>query len=216
MKTYNKEHKINCQCCACKSIRGEYKKETHPCWKNTKHECQDCGRKITFYAKRCHKCASSKENNGNYKDGKSLKIYYCMNCKKEITISHLRCQSCESKRRIELGIIGLSGKKASAYIDGKSREPYSLEWTEELKEQIRKRDNYICQNCGMTEEEHLIVYGKVLDVHHIDYKKKNCKENNLITLCKQCNLRANRNRNYWQEFYQNKINNLLKEIERIA
>jgi 5-methylcytosine-specific restriction endonuclease McrA len=53
----------------------------------------------------------------------------------------------------------------------------------------------------MTEEEHLIVYGKVLDVHHIDYDRKNSSEDNLITLCRQCNIRANFNRGYWEEFF---------------
>ena len=41
-------------------------------------------------------------------------------------------------------------------------------------------------------------------VHHIDYNKQNCKENNLITLCLQCNNRVNSNRNYWKEYFQNK------------
>ena len=62
----------------------------------------------------------------------------------------------------------------------------------------------------MTEEEHLIVIGKNLSVHHIDYNKKNCKEANLITVCQQCNIRANSNRAYWQDFYASKI---LKLIE---
>jgi hypothetical protein len=57
----------------------------------------------------------------------------------------------------------------------------------------------------MTEEEHLTVIGRTLEVHHIDYNKKNCKEENLITLCKWCNLRANYNRNYWKTYYQNKL-----------
>ena len=57
----------------------------------------------------------------------------------------------------------------------------------------------------MTEEEHLIVYGRVLDVHHIDYNKLNCKKSNLITLCKQCNNRANYNRECWKKIYNEKI-----------
>jgi hypothetical protein len=97
------------------------------------------------------------------------------------------------------------GNNNPAWIDGSSYENYPQEWTESLRESIRKRDNYECQNCNMTEEEHIIVYGQVLHVHHIDYNKKNCSKNNLITLCHQCNLRANRNRNYWKEFYQNKL-----------
>jgi hypothetical protein len=49
----------------------------------------------------------------------------------------------------------------------------------------------------MTEEEHLIVIGTALTIHHIDYNKQNCNEENLITLCKGCNTRANYNKDYW-------------------
>ena len=57
----------------------------------------------------------------------------------------------------------------------------------------------------MTEEEHLIVLGKVLIVHHIDYNKKNCNENNLITLCLWCNIRANYNRKSWITYFKSLI-----------
>jgi 5-methylcytosine-specific restriction endonuclease McrA len=98
------------------------------------------------------------------------------------------------------------GKDNPNWQGGIGKEPYSSEFTEELKESIRKRDNYECQNCGMTEEEHLIVIGYSLCVHHIDYNKHNCKEDNLITLCNGCNVRANYNRKYWQSYYTDKIN----------
>lgn len=90
---------------------------------------------------------------------------------------------------------------------GISKLPYSFQFDKELKEKIRKRDNYQCQNkeCNMTEEEHLIVYGHSLLIHHIDYNKQNCKENNLITLCRQCNSRVNFNKNYWINYFDKKI-----------
>ena len=81
---------------------------------------------------------------------------------------------------------------------------------EELKEQIKQRDNYECQNCGITEEEHLIIIGRILTIHHIGYNKKNCNENNLITVCCQCNTRANFNRDYWKDFYTKKIKELIR------
>ena len=56
----------------------------------------------------------------------------------------------------------------------------------------------------MTEEEHLIVIGRVLHIHHIDYNKNNCSHINLITLCSSCNTRANYNKSYWKNFYENK------------
>ncbi len=96
----------------------------------------------------------------------------------------------------------MSGKNHFNYIDGRSFDKYPIEFAQKLRDFIRTRDNFECQNCGMTEEEHLMVNGQVLHVHHIDYNKQNCKEDNLITLCLQCNIRANFNRDYWYSFYQ--------------
>ena len=79
--------------------------------------------------------------------------------------------------------------------------------TDELKQKIRKRDSYICQNCGITEKIHKIKYGRILTVHHIDYNKQNCKESNLITVCLSCNLKANGNRDYWFAYYKYLIEN---------
>lgn len=80
---------------------------------------------------------------------------------------------------------------------GISLEPYCFEFTDELKEFIKERDNYNCQNpdCwGKTDK---------LCVYHIDYIKKHCELDNLITVCISCNSRANFNRDYWNELYKN-------------
>ena len=75
---------------------------------------------------------------------------------------------------------------------GISREPYSVDWTETLRRSIRERDHYICQLCG--------IYGNT--VHHIDYDKKNCDPTNLITLCNKCNIKVNKNREFWTNSFQ--------------
>ena len=41
-----------------------------------------------------------------------------------------------------------------------------------------------------------------LVIHHIDYNKKNCNLNNLITLCRSCNAKANYNRDWHKSWYQ--------------
>ncbi len=146
-----------------------------------------------------HKMAG--KNNPNYIDGRYSKPHFCIEgCGREISYNNWqygqgRCTYCSN-----------IGERSSFWQGGISKLPYSQEWTEELKEKIRIRDHFGCQNCGMTEEEHLIVNGRILPVHHIDYNKENCKEDNLITLCVSCNSRANFNREYWTKFYQNKIN----------
>jgi hypothetical protein len=147
---------------------------------------------------------SNPKNWTNYIDGRTKAKHYCIEgCGREISYSNWkygnrRCQNCCH-----------AGNRGSNYKDGTSGV-YPIEFNDKLKESIRKRDNYKCQNCDMTEEEHLIVRGQILHVHHIDYDKQNCDEINLITLCCWCNTRANFNHNYWQELYSYMI--YLKEI----
>ena len=77
---------------------------------------------------------------------------------------------------------------------GKSFEPYPLGWTKTFKEQIRYRDGYKCQICGVPEIE----CKRKLQVHHIDYCKENLKPENLVSLCNACHTTTNYNRDFWQ------------------
>jgi hypothetical protein len=79
--------------------------------------------------------------------------------------------------------------------------PYPSKFNDNLKESIRKRDNYECRICKLQEEEHLLVWGTNLQIHHIDYKKINCEESNLVSLCNQCHGRTNYNRGYWRQYF---------------
>lgn len=88
---------------------------------------------------------------------------------------------------------------------GVSFEPYSTDWTKELRLYIRTRDNFTCQLCNMTEIESLIQMGRILTVHHIDYNKQNCDKSNLITTCAKCNSKANSNRDYWIKYFNSKL-----------
>jgi len=91
-----------------------------------------------------------------------------------------------------------TGKLNPGYIDGRSYFPYPSEFNNILKEKICQRDDYICQLCGMTEEEHLELYNARLTVHHIGYDKKDSREDRLITLCFKCNASVNFQR--WSHF----------------
>ena len=175
-------NKSNCIICGKELSKSKYKL------------CKSCSFKNQFVQKiRTH----HGKNNPNWKGGE---VPHCIDCDKKIKNYYAkRCKSCARIEQYK------NPKNHPQYLDGKSKEPYTLEFNEQLKESIRKRDNYECQNCNITEEEHLIVIGMNLPVHHIDYDKNNCKENNLITLCVSCNVRANYNRNYWQDFYKNKV-----------
>jgi hypothetical protein len=82
---------------------------------------------------------------------------------------------------------GLKGEKNHNWKGGIARLPYPFDWTKTLKYSIKERDNYICKLC-LKKGNH---------VHHIDYDKKNCNPNNLITLCVTCHTKTNHHRGYW-------------------
>ena len=176
-------------------------------------KCPICSKLTDNRAKICRECYyKTLKGEGNPMFGKKFaKKPQCIDCNKEINYGYQRCHSCAAKyimktsKRMIRYLKNRFGKNNPNWIDGRSFEPYTSDFTEELKESIRKRDNYKCQNCGMTEKEHLIVYGSVLHIHHIDYDKTNCQEENLITTCLSCNIRANYNRTYWKQFYQEVI-----------
>ena len=193
--------------------------------------CIGCGIQLkNHYALRCRSCNGLYNNNmegkigkdnPNWKGGNKVK---CIDCNKIINLGYKRCHSCACKylwtkkeyrnKNLGNGINNsMYGKKHTDITKSKMSiraggngvpgdyGEYGFRFTEELKGKIRKRDNYICQNCSITEEEHIIVFGFKLSIHHIDYNKQNCEEDNLLTLCNSCNTRANYNRSYWREKY---------------
>lgn len=93
------------------------------------------------------------------------------------------------------------GEKGSNWRGGLSFINYPQDWSDDLKESIRKRDNYICQECGVHQDE-LKGCAKKLDVHHLDYDKYNLNPINLISLCRRCHIKTNYNREYWMEYFQ--------------
>jgi len=87
------------------------------------------------------------------------------------------------------------------WLGGKSFEPYSTEFTEELRRAIRDRDNHTCQGCGKKDG----VLNRKLHIHHIDYNKKNNNPNNLISLCCSCHAKTNFDREDWTNYFKKKL-----------
>jgi hypothetical protein len=102
--------------------------------------------------------------------------------------------------------IAHSGDKSNLWRGGISYEPYSPEFNGFLKEGVRKRDDYVCQECNKTQEE----LKRKLYIHHIDYDKKNNRNLNLISLCLKCHARTNFNREHWKQYFKMKI--LIKDL----
>jgi 5-methylcytosine-specific restriction endonuclease McrA len=193
-----------------------------------REHCTDCHKMISYRSKRCYTCENKRKHllgltgyKGIFskilikkllkklyiKENKNIKeIAVQVGCGKSTVANYLekynilKCRWTRNtwKKR-------MTGKNHPNYIHGKGYAPYTIDFINSLKDKIRIRDKHICQNCNMTEKEHLVTFNTVLHVHHIDYNKNNCKENNLITLCRQCNIRANYNRTYWIELYKNKL-----------
>lgn len=81
---------------------------------------------------------------------------------------------------------------------GLSFEPYSLDFNKQFKETIRERDNHCCIKCNKPQEE----LNYKLHIHHIDYDKKNSFPQNCASLCRNCHIETNFNREAWKAFFQ--------------
>ena len=102
------------------------------------------------------------------------------------------------------------GARNPRWLGGVSAEPYAWTFNEELKEEVRRRDGYRCQKCGVPQAE----CRRALDVHHVDYDKKNSDPVNLVALCEPCHSRVNVNRRHWTTVFQAKaIERSIKEHE---
>ncbi len=100
--------------------------------------------------------------------------------------------------KIPTNLNAKTGKNNSNWQGGISFEEYGAEFDNALKEQVRFRDNYKCQECGCSQLEN----GRQLDCHHIDYDKLNNILKNLIALCRKCHTKTNYNREYWIQYFK--------------
>jgi len=91
-----------------------------------------------------------------------------------------------------------NGPNNSQWRGGISRKPYAWTWNAELREEVRRRDGYRCQLCGVPQAE----CRTKLPVHHVDYDKRNSDPVNLTALCGPCNSKVNANRKHWTELFQ--------------
>jgi len=103
-----------------------------------------------------------------------------------------RCPTC--------AIINNQGCSHYNWKGGISKEPYCQDWGKDLKEFVKERDGYKCMNPDCWGKD------KTLSVHHINYNKKSCGPENLITVCRSCNTRANTDREWHESWYKAILN----------
>jgi endogenous inhibitor of DNA gyrase (YacG/DUF329 family) len=190
--TYKKRIKVKCDNCNNILFLTPYQ------FKHNKHHF--CKNNYKCYGEWLSKNQMG-ENNPVYT--KRIK-FNCDNCGEQCEDPNYQYKNqdhhfCNSKCHGEWNSKYKIGKNHPNYIHGESNFPYPPEFNDQLKEFVRKRDNYKCQGCGIPQKE---LYRK-LDIHHIDLDKNNCDTINLISLCSPCNIRANFNIKYWQNHYEN-------------
>jgi 5-methylcytosine-specific restriction endonuclease McrA len=148
------------------------------------------------------KISNSINNSKKYKQSRRSKVF-----RNKMRISQLgqRNRMANLATRLKMTLTRRSqdfrGSKSASWKPNKDHE-YSIDWTHTLKRSIRERDHYTCQLCSEPQGE------KALDVHHIDYNKKNCSPNNLISLCHKCHMKTNTKskEKYWKEYFKSLMN----------
>ena len=187
-----------------------------------KHPCQKCGELVHYCSLFCKKCAAiERGKNPEYKKKQSLSH---LGLKNKLgwkdtpeTIEKKRAVWTKEKKELArqraiknkydpewIKKVSSYGEKNPMWRGGIARSGY-VGFHQLLKDEIRKRDNFQCQLCGMPEKESIKKFNHKLGINHIDYDKTNCKEKNLITLCNRCNSKINYDREKWKKYFQNKI-----------
>lgn len=165
----------------------------------TKKKISEANKGLTPWIKgKKHTEETKKKISEKKKGNKSmLGFKFSEESKKKMSESHKGYRFTEEHKRKQSE--ALKGEKCWLWKGGISFEPYTIDWTESLRKSIRERDHYTCRLCNKPQ-------GDVAhDVHHIDYNKRNCDPNNLITLCHSCNAKVNFNREFWINHF-NKLN----------
>lgn len=125
-----------------------------------------------------------------------------------ISLKHGITKSCGCYNR-EKGFT-VSGEKNYRWRGGRSNDPYPREWTLELKRTIRNRDDHKCQypDCEYDDTKEKMK----LHVHHIDGNKKNCENDNLISLCKSHHMKIeSTSARNWEYYFHQIINDYNQE-----
>ncbi len=81
---------------------------------------------------------------------------------------------------------------------------YCEKWTQSLRERVRAFFDYNCVSCGTPQN------GRKLHVHHVNYNKNTCCDDQprlLVALCNSCHMMTNNNKKLWEKIYTDIIQN---------
>jgi len=111
-----------------------------------------------------------------WKNGNRILTPKCKRCGSFKGINH-DCKKIANKLSI-----ANSGERHWNWKGGITGRDYPKEFFNKIRDLIKERDKFICQRCryqGNKGDNNLVT-------HHLDWNKKNCELNNLITLCRSC------------------------------
>lgn len=160
--------------------------------------CNVCGKVLdNHWAKYCPECLHSIKSQTN------RVCVTCAWCGKELNIipsvyTKFHNHYCNVECMANYFAENYTGENSPTWKGGKRH--YKGHWIRQ-RNLARKRDNYTCQLCGVTESE----WHKEMDVHHIkNYRTFENKEeanslDNLVCLCNQCHsfIHSNLNTDKW-------------------
>lgn len=159
-------------------------------------------------AKYCSKTCLGKANGarGKVQLRKRVQIH-CTNCKavihkKPSIVREWNFCNWKCMREYYRGSGRFAGENNGAWQGGDINY-YGPNWIDQRR-RARERDNYTCQDCGITENE----YGQELSVHHLvpfrmfkSYKEAN-RLKNLVTLCEYpCHRKRHADKEYRNKYY---------------
>lgn len=155
---------------------------------NFRINCFTCGKEIVLPH---YRWKEGRKYFCSYHCRKTSQIIKCVWCQKEIKRKPAEIKKHNFCSRKCMGLWqskNKRGENSNTWLGG-WQYYYGANWKDQ-KNKARRRDNFICQQCGKTEKE----LGKSLDVHHkipfrlfglSNYEKAN-DLNNLISLCHIC------------------------------
>jgi DNA-directed RNA polymerase subunit M/transcription elongation factor TFIIS len=162
-------------------------------------KCPNCGGAMDKRAKRCKNCFVREGHPVTIETRKKIGKA----CKGKLSGDKNPAKRVEV--RIKLSNSHLREKNHN-WIDGRSNIKYPSEY-KQIQPQILERDGYICLKCHKNKE--------MMDVHHGDHDRNNNKQENLFTLCHQCNVEMEREETYqyWIDYWKMYVKRYLQGQE---
>jgi hypothetical protein len=170
-----------------------------------KHHTVESRKKISDYRKGKHLSEEHRKKLSDFFKGRPSptkgKKHSVETLKRMSMIKTGRRHSVETKLKISEQ---QRGEKNHQWNGGKSFGKYCKKFNNNFKERVRAYFGYYCQLCGTPQN------GTKLAVHHINYDKMVCCNEIqplFVPLCKSCNTKVNANRDYWEQYFTEIINN---------